>query len=81
MTQSKGPARSRDEWTGVLAAALLWLRNHYEVACLVAEAQGLGPKSLEDRRAVLARVDAVLHDNQPTGVDMDTFREWYPPNG
>ena len=75
MTQSKGLAnRSRDEWAGVLSAALLWLRNEYERAAD-------DPESIQvvvTHKDVLARVDAVLHDIQPTGVDMETFRDWYP---
>lgn len=49
----------------MLAAALLWLRNHYEV----------GAPDLKDR--VIERIDRVLKWREPTGEDMRRFREMY----
>lgn len=54
-----------------LAAALLWLRNHYEF------------KDKADVEVeVLARIDSVLADGPPiTGAMSTAFREKYPRKG
>jgi hypothetical protein len=49
-----------------LRGALLWLRNHYDVG------------RPEDKARVLARVDAVLRDYEPSVSDVKTFRDKYP---
>jgi hypothetical protein len=50
----------------ILAAALLWLRNHYDVG---------DPALRED---VIERIDRVLADYHPTVSDMDHFRKMFP---
>lgn len=52
----------------ILAAALLWLRNHYDV------------RPVSDLRGkVLERVDRILKDCDPiAGADMKRMRELYP---
>jgi hypothetical protein len=50
----------------ILRAALLWLRNHYDV----------GDPAIKDE--VLARVDTVLGDKLPDHNDMEAFRNLYP---
>lgn len=54
----------------VLAAALVWLRNHFDRG---------GDRQMRDR--VLARIDAVLADADPTVAGMDRLREDYPVAG
>jgi hypothetical protein len=52
-----------------LAAALLWLRNHYDVD----EIQSA------DKTAILDRVDRVLEDGPDLSIaDMTAFRDKYP---
>lgn len=50
----------------VLAAALLWLRNHYDV----------GNERVKAK--VLNRVDRVLKDHEPSGAAMAELRRKYP---
>jgi hypothetical protein len=50
----------------ILAAALLWLRNHYEV----------GDPALRDD--VIERIDRVLANYHPTVKDMKYFRKMFP---
>jgi hypothetical protein len=52
----------------ILAVALLWLRNHYEV----------GDPALRDE--VIERIDRVLTHCSPTVSDMERFREMFPRN-
>ena len=47
---------------GTLAAALLWLRNHYDVG------------KPELKQQVLSRADAVLKQREPTLDEMKEFR-------
>lgn len=50
----------------VLAAALLWLRNHYDIG---------DPKL---KRKVLNRIDRVLKNHEPSAVAMVELRKRYP---
>lgn len=50
----------------VLAAALLWARNHLEVTT---------DRALLDR--VIERIDKVLENREPSIADMQAFREFY----
>jgi hypothetical protein len=56
----------------LLAAALVWLRNHYDLVDHV----GTNPAV---RAAVLDRVDRILADFPPRGVDLALMRYRYPP--
>ncbi len=49
----------------ILAAALLWIRNQYDV----------GDQSL--KQAALDRIDAVLADHEPSLSGMKQFRDIY----
>jgi hypothetical protein len=49
-----------------VAAALVWLRNHYQI----------GDLSL--KRKVLKRIDAVIEDQHVSIEDMRAFRAKYP---
>jgi hypothetical protein len=49
----------------LLVAALLWLRNHYELGGV-------------PRKKVLKRIDRVLDKNPATIAGMKSFREAYP---
>jgi hypothetical protein len=51
---------------GTLAAALLWLRNHYDVG------------KPELKKEVLARIDSVLKQREPTFSEMREFRRDFP---
>ena len=54
--------------TKMLAAALLWLRNHYEVGTLDADT----------KRLVIDRIDRILADGEDVSIaDMRDFREQY----
>jgi hypothetical protein len=55
----------------VLAAALLWLRNHYDLA-----PPARGSECL--KRAVLGRIDQILDAHAPTGVELQLMRDAYP---
>ncbi len=55
-----------------LAAALHWLRNHYDV----------GSKEANIRRQVLTRTEQILAAGSPvTGDMLRQLREKYPPKG
>jgi hypothetical protein len=55
--------------TKLLTAALLWLRNHYDV----------GTRDAEIRRLVVERVDRILVDCEDLTIDdMRNLREQYP---
>jgi hypothetical protein len=55
-----------NEETRMLAAALLWARNHLEV----------GHQDVHDQ--VIETLDRVLKHREPTVADMKRFREMYP---
>lgn len=57
---------SASKETKTLAAALLWLRNHYDV----------GNKDV--KRIVLARIDRVLEAYPVSVVSMRKFRKEFP---
>ena len=59
----------------VLAAALLWLRNHYYCD---AGPTVIRHRGKTHRGEVLARIDAVLDDTQVFIGDMKKFRRLYP---
>ena len=63
---SEKPRMSDD--ARLLAAALLWMRNHYEC----------DDRGVLIRDAVIRRADAVLKDFHPTGADIERLRTLYP---
>jgi hypothetical protein len=55
--------------TKLLTAALLWLRNHYDV----------GPFDDDIKRLVVERIDRILADGEDVSIaDMRDLREQYP---
>ncbi len=58
-----------DNAIDILAAALLWLRNHYDLA-------DRADRAMRDK--VCERVDSVLASYRPTTKGMARLREMYP---
>ena len=63
--------KNHDDEIKILLAALLWIRNHYDVTLI----QGTG----KTRKEVVARIDRVIMDHAPiSGDDLKAFRRRYP---
>lgn len=56
----------------LLAAALMWLRNHYDVGDVAND---------KLKKEVITRIDVLIDRNLPSGEDFQRLREFFKSEG